>query len=288
MSDRFVLTLDGSTRTCGTALLRIREPVVAAGEDWEVVSRRVEVDGPGQARSLLTGVDGMLLEAGACPSDLGAVVVGTGPGTFTGVRIAVATARALGLSLGIPVLGVSTLSALAAGAVAGGTGAALPEVVVPAVDARRGQVFYAVYESAEADEGGGGRVWRRTLPVGVCDRGELARAVGRMHGAVWIAGEMVDVGEPLPPGWSLSGGEVAPEMLVRGQASLEEPAGEVGGRRLGPWIVQALMTGWDPIVVPVGAPGTAETVKPIYVRAPDADLHIQKMRDPWGEPQVAG
>lgn len=288
MSDRLVLTLDGSTRTCGAALLRIRDSGGAGSEAWEVVSRRVEVDGPGQARSLLRGLDDMVLEVGACPSDLGAVVVGTGPGTFTGVRIAVATARALGLSLGIPVLGVSTLSALAADALACGTGFALPEVVVPVVDARRGQVFYAVYQAGEADEGGGGRVWRRTLPVGVCDRGGLARAVGQGRSAVWVVGEAVDAHEPLPRGWSLSGGEVAPETLVLGQASLEEPVGELGGRGLGPWIAHVLMTVWDPTTMPVGATGTAETVKPVYVRAPDADLHIQKMRDPWGEPQVTG
>jgi len=118
-----VLALDGSTRACGAALLRLR-PLATAGRqrpgacDWEVVATRTDVDGRGQARVLLQLVDKMLLQLRRSSADLGAVVVGTGPGTFTGVRITVATGRALGLALDVPVLGVSTLGALAAGTAA--------------------------------------------------------------------------------------------------------------------------------------------------------------------------
>src|SRR5207342_1453520 len=73
----------------------------------------------------------LLREARRSPLDLDAVVVGTGPGSFTGTRIGLAVARGLALSLDLPVAGVSTLAALAAGA----------EGVVPVVDARRGEVF---------------------------------------------------------------------------------------------------------------------------------------------------
>ena len=100
---------------------------------------------------LLPLLQRLLLRAEASQEDIAALVVGTGPGTFTGVRIAVATARALALALNRPVYGVSTLQALAAQALALQTAdppkAAghddFPSVLVPVVDARRGQVFAA-------------------------------------------------------------------------------------------------------------------------------------------------
>ena len=82
-------------------------------------------------QSLLADVDALLAAAGVVPSDLTAIVVGTGPGSFTGTRIGLAVARGLALSLDLPVAGVSTLAALAAGA----------EGAFPVVDARRGEVF---------------------------------------------------------------------------------------------------------------------------------------------------
>ncbi len=82
-------------------------------------------------QSLLADVDALLIDAGAAPSDLTGIVVGTGPGSFTGTRIGLAVARGLSLSLGIPVAGVSTLAALASTAVG----------AFPVVDARRGEVF---------------------------------------------------------------------------------------------------------------------------------------------------
>jgi len=84
-----------------------------------------------RAVSVLEDVDALLRRGGVRASQLEGVVVGVGPGSFTGIRIGVAAARALALALDIPVAGVSTLAALAAGA----PGA------VPVVDARRREVF---------------------------------------------------------------------------------------------------------------------------------------------------
>ena len=67
-------------------------------------------------QSLLADVDELLVAAGVVPGDLTGIVVGTGPGSFTGTRIGLAVARGLALSLDLPVAGVSTLAALAAGA----------------------------------------------------------------------------------------------------------------------------------------------------------------------------
>ena len=95
-------------------------------EDREVLGERVS-----RAQTLLEDVDALLRRAGAHPSDIDRLAVGVGPGSFTGVRIGLAVARGLALSLELPGSGVSTLAALAAGA----PGA------LPVVDAKRREVF---------------------------------------------------------------------------------------------------------------------------------------------------
>jgi tRNA threonylcarbamoyladenosine biosynthesis protein TsaB len=95
-------------------------------QDGTVLGERVS-----RAVSVLEAVDELLREAGAERADLTALVVGTGPGSFTGLRLGLAAARGLAFALDLQVAGVSTLDALAAGA----PGA------VPVVDAGRREVF---------------------------------------------------------------------------------------------------------------------------------------------------
>ena len=76
---------------------------------------------------MLAAADELVRGAGLAASDIDALVVGTGPGSFTSIRIGLATARGLALALGIPAAGVSTLQAFAGG--------------MPVIDARRGEVF---------------------------------------------------------------------------------------------------------------------------------------------------
>ena len=95
----------------------------------EVLGERVS-----RAQTLLEDVDALLRQAGAHPGDLDRLAVGIGPGSFTGVRIGLAVACGLALSLDLPGAGVSTLAALAAGA----PGA------LPVVDAKRREVFSLV------------------------------------------------------------------------------------------------------------------------------------------------
>jgi tRNA threonylcarbamoyladenosine biosynthesis protein TsaB len=111
-----ILAFDTATEIATSALV----------SDGEVLGERTS-----RASTLLEDVDALLRQGGAHPSELDALAVGIGPGSFTGVRVGLATARGLAFALAVPVGGVSTLAALAAGA----PGA------IPVIDARRREVF---------------------------------------------------------------------------------------------------------------------------------------------------
>lgn len=111
-----VLAFDTATDVATSALI----------DDGRVLGERTSL-----ARTLLEDVDALLLEAQAVPSDLDALVVGTGPGSFTSTRVGLALAQGLALALDLPAAGISTLDALAAAR----------EGVYPVVDARRREVF---------------------------------------------------------------------------------------------------------------------------------------------------
>ena len=111
-----ILAFDTATERATSALV----------DDGEVLGERVS-----RASTLLADVDALLRQAGAHPREIDALAVGTGPGSFTGIRIGLAAARGLGLALGVTAAGVSTLDALAAGA-PGAT---------PVIDAKRREVF---------------------------------------------------------------------------------------------------------------------------------------------------
>jgi tRNA threonylcarbamoyladenosine biosynthesis protein TsaB len=94
---------------------------------------------PGHAAQLLPLASALLDEAGVAFAGIDRIVVGVGPGTFTGLRIGVATARALAQATGAELVGVSTLRALAAAVDD-------PGPVLAVLDARRGEAFAAVYD----------------------------------------------------------------------------------------------------------------------------------------------
>jgi len=111
-----VLAFDTATDVAASALLR----------DGEVLGERASIP-----RTLLADLDALLRDAGAEPAEVDALVVGTGPGSFTSTRIGLAVARGLGLALDIPAAGVSTLDALAS----------TRDDAFPVIDARRREVF---------------------------------------------------------------------------------------------------------------------------------------------------
>jgi len=121
-SEPLILAFDTSAAHCAAALLH--------GDT--VLECRVEDMAKGQAERLMPMLQEMLARHGAVWRDLAAIGVGVGPGNFTGVRISVAAARGLALSLGVPALGVSALEAAALG---------LPRPLRVVMDARRAEVY---------------------------------------------------------------------------------------------------------------------------------------------------
>ena len=126
--DRPVLAFDTAT-PLGTIAIGVGDRLL--GEATIGVNAR-------HAESLLPAIDFVMGNAGLKRSDLGGIVVGAGPGSFTGVRIAGATAKGLAHALGLPLYAFSSLTMVAAGA-------AVAEPVCALFDARRGEVYAACH-----------------------------------------------------------------------------------------------------------------------------------------------
>jgi tRNA threonylcarbamoyl adenosine modification protein YeaZ len=126
-------------------------PAVTAGvvrlEGVAVLAERVTVDARAHAEQLTPNVLAALADAGLTVNDLDAVVVGCGPGPFTGLRVGMATAAAYGHALGVPVYGVCSLDAIGIE-----SGATTSEVLV-VTDARRREVYWARYRDGVRVDG---------------------------------------------------------------------------------------------------------------------------------------
>ena len=140
-----LLALDASTESLNLAVLR----------DGDLIAHRQEPGGPQASQRLLPAVADCLDQAGASWASLGAVAAAVGPGAFTGLRSACATAQGLALGLGLPVVPVDSLSIVAEGARQTLTARGDPSAdsadlrCAVAVDARMGQVYAAVYRLAD-------------------------------------------------------------------------------------------------------------------------------------------
>jgi len=133
-----VLALDTATPAVTAGIVRLD------GSERAVLSERVTVDARAHAERLTPNVLAALADAALTMADLGAVVVGCGPGPFTGLRAGMATAAAYGHALGIPVHGVCSLDAI---------GVRTTGDTLVVTDARRREVYWARYRDGVRIDG---------------------------------------------------------------------------------------------------------------------------------------
>jgi tRNA threonylcarbamoyladenosine biosynthesis protein TsaB len=151
-----ILAIDTSTDTASIALYKPGEGLLAE-QSWH--------SGREQTTQLLPNVQHLMSLVGARVSDLNGVAVATGPGSFSGVRVGIATAKGLAYSLGIPIWGVPTLDALAYQQVA-----VTAAQVCAVINAGRGRLAWAAYRTR-------GTRWQRLTPYQNNTPQEMAEAV---------------------------------------------------------------------------------------------------------------
>lgn len=128
-----VLGIDTATLVCSVA-------VVTAERTLAEYTQQAQKT---HSERLLPLIDTVLQDTGLTVSDLSGIAVVKGPGSFTGLRIGMVTAKSLAQALELPLYGVPTLEALAA------QHPLFPGIVCPILDARRGQVYNAIFLPAE-------------------------------------------------------------------------------------------------------------------------------------------
>jgi tRNA threonylcarbamoyladenosine biosynthesis protein TsaB len=218
--------LDTATASPSLALVRDDRPTA---ELWLAPE-------PGAGRRVLEAAHGLLAAAGSSVRDIDAIVVGVGPGGFTGLRIGIATALGLGQALGVTVTGASSLEALALG-----IAEVAPEgaVVAPVLDARRRELFAAAYRAAP--DGG----LEELLAPAALTAADLRAALRGLADEVWLGGEGLEVG-----GDALE----APELR-------RPPPGAAAHRLRAALLARR-----------VGA-GAGLPARPVYARLPDAEVN---------------
>lgn len=220
-------------------------PSLAVLRDGATVAERVLDPEVGAGRRVAEEIHRLLTDVGISVRDLGEIVVGVGPGGFTGLRIGIATALGLGQALSIPVRGVASLEALALGILVHAPEGA---IVVPVIDAKRQEVFAAAYRG----DGAGG----------------FATVVDpHATSAAGLAERLDEFATPSQPVYLAGDGVHRCADLV-GQAVLALPddssAHQVSAVRL----AQRART------------GGARPVSPLYLRLPDAEVNrIRRARE---------
>lgn len=242
------LAIDTSTEVLALAL----------GDGEEVLAELGIDAGRSHLEMLLPAVQDLLDSNGMAIGDLTAIVTGTGPGTFSGLRVGIATARALAQSLELPLFGYSSLEALANG-LAAGAERPMPHWILPLIDARRGQVFARIYKK-EGEKG-----LKPESEVLCLDPDRLSDILPEIsEGSVRAGG---------------NGALAFREILAAGgRLELLEKDDEANRMRAA-WHISAAE---DSEIEAGYQPGKLLSVLPLYVREPDADKTVLlKKREPW-------
>ena len=226
------------------------DTAVATWADGESVTRTAAPAGgrPVHNTELLTLVE-EVVEASGGWEGVGLIAVGIGPGSFTGLRIGIATARALAQSRGLPIAGVASTSALLAGIAASPEAEGRASLAV--IDARRGEVFAAL---AAPTETGGADISRQKAVISatgpepvVCAPGEMAARLGP---------------EALANAVAAGDGAVRFRSEIEASGALVLPDGDLAHRLSASWICE-LAAGVEP--------SGPEAIRPMYLRRPDAE-----------------
>jgi tRNA threonylcarbamoyladenosine biosynthesis protein TsaB len=241
-----VLGLDTATASSAVGLSGSAAGLLEARDDPPAGAH------PGHATRLLEMARGLLERAGIGWREIDRIAVGLGPGTFTGLRVGVATARGLAQSVGAELVGVSSLQALAQGAFAQ---AAVRderlEKVLAVIDARRGEVFAAAYEREEHGAPRALSAPQAIAPETLETVLAGAREQEGADGSAWLA-----VGD---------GVLRHPAALERAQIAV--PATDSALHRIGGGAICALATWAEPVGV--------QRLLPDYCRRPDAELALE-------------
>ena len=164
----YVLGIEAATPVAGVAVV----------EDGRILTERLVNNRRTHSVNLLPMIQAVIEEAGITPKQIDAVAVSSGPGSFTGLRIGLTTAKTLAWVWQVPVVGVSTLEALALPLVPQG------QLICPILNARKNEVYASVFKG----EAGIPQLLTGPLAVGI---EELAQILQKWEGIVTFLGDAV-------------------------------------------------------------------------------------------------
>jgi tRNA threonylcarbamoyladenosine biosynthesis protein TsaB len=275
-----VLALDTSTPATAVGL-RLEDGVTLTAHDRPGRGAR-----PGHQARLLPLAAEVLRQAGIAWEQVDRIGVGVGPGTYTGLRVGIATARSLAQALGAEIVGVSSLEALAHGALclsagvpagrASGAGAALA-----VLDARRGELFVAAYRRARAGEDASAPRAGGDAARGALTRVRAPRVLAADALELFVREALADAESPSvaasgPPagGWTAVGDGAEARAAELGSLGVSVPERGSALHEIDGAAVCAL-------AVDAPARQLADVV-PDYCRRPDAEIALARRAQPIG------